>query len=409
MKKTITRTLSLILTAGLVLGLAGCGSSQDSSASQGSSDAAEAEAGGTIMYLSAQTNGHFYDRTETYLTAICDELGYDLNIVLGDSYNDAANNLQAVRNAMTDDTKGLIVSMDGGLSSIMEAYPDLYVVGYATDMSSVYGEDGTQTELLDNPNFLGTIVDGYADGSKLGQLYFDHCVEKGYRRIGVISFPSYAYPNLAAAADTFCALAAEYNETAAADDQFDIVENADGTQVTTLQFTSVDDAYFTSHTDLDAIVGCCAGNTFIYPKLKAAITNGTCSEQTKLVTGGFEAEEALVGDIGEDGCISMLQFSPNENPAYAIVMLDNAITGNLFEDQSNERVDSVKYILQSQEDVEMMMEKSFCWTGDVSLAALPVDTVVNELCKRNNPSATYEQLIDAIHSDDLTVDALYDK
>ena len=408
MKKKIFSAIALLLGIVMVFAMAGC-ASQGSSSTGDSADGAKAENLGAIMYLSAQANGHFYDRTEAYLKAICEKLGYKLNIVLGDTYNDAANNLQAVRNAMTDDTKGLIVALDGGVESIMEAYPDLYVAGFATDMNSVYASDGTQKALLDNPKFLGTIVDGYADGTKLGQLYFDHCVEKGYRRIGVVSFPGYAYPNLAAATDKFVELAEKHNKTAADGDKFDIVENADGSKVTVLQFSSIEDSYFTSHTDLDAIVGCCAGNTFIYPQLKSAISNNTCSKKTKLVSGGFEADDALVGDIGGDGCISMLQFSPNENPAFAIVLLDNAITGNLFDDQKNDRVDSIKYIIQSEEDVENVKTKSFCWTGDLSKAALPVDTVVNTLCKRNNSSATYAQLIEAIHSDDLTVEALKNK
>ena len=38
---------------------------------------------------------------------------------------------------------------------------------------------------------------------------------------------------------------------------------------------------------------------------------------------------------------------------------------------------------------------------DASLAQIPVDMVVNELCKRNNPDATFEQLQAVFHDDTL--------
>ncbi|MCR5614326.1 hypothetical protein, partial [Treponema sp.] len=92
----------------------------------------------TIMWLSNLSNGLQYETTVSYLTAICDKLGYNFSVVYGDMANDAAGNLNAVKNGMTSNVKGLIASQDGGILSIMEEYPDLYVCGMNTDMFSVY-------------------------------------------------------------------------------------------------------------------------------------------------------------------------------------------------------------------------------------------------------------------------------
>jgi len=69
-----------------------------------------AASGGTIMWLSNLTSGVQYETTINYLTAICKELGYDFTVVYGDSFNDAAGNLQPVKNGMRSDVVGLITS-----------------------------------------------------------------------------------------------------------------------------------------------------------------------------------------------------------------------------------------------------------------------------------------------------------
>lgn len=52
------------------------------------------------------------------------------------------------------------------------------------------------------------------------------------------------------------------------------------------------------------------------------------------------------------------------------------------------------------------MTKSFCGTGDLAQAQLSVADVLN-LCVRNNPDATYADLIAALHDEaTMSVDAL---
>ena len=203
--------VALLLCLCLCLGMAGVGSAE--------------EGLGTIMWLSNISSGIQYEATRDYLTAICDAMGYDFTIVYGDSFDDAAGNLTAVSNGMTSDTVGLIVSQAGGLASIMEQYPDLYVAGYNTDMTSVYNEGGANASVLENGHFLGTLCDGFADGAKMGGQYFDVVLEKGYKRISVVNFPGYAYPNQTAAVETFLAKLDEYNASAAEEDKITLVSD----------------------------------------------------------------------------------------------------------------------------------------------------------------------------------------
>ena len=356
--------------------------------------------GGTIMWLSNLTAGAQYDSAVAYLTELCNALGYKFTVVYGDGFNDAAGNLQAVKNGMTNDVVGLIASQDGGLQAIMEEYPDLYVAGYNTDMNSVFGEGGENAAVLENDHFLGTIADGHIDGADTAKCYFNQCVEKGYKKVALLNFPGFAYPNLEVAAAAFKGMVEEYNATAADEDKIEIVGD-----VTTLMFSPVEDSWFLDgdNGNVDAIMGFCAGIMFIFPQLTSAIANGMCNPAMKLVTSGFDTDASIIGSIGdsEGKVISCVTVSPAEDPAYALVLLDNAISGNQFEDLTVERIDAFEYIIDSDADIEAVMSKSLLGKPDASLAQIPVDMVVNELCKKNNPEATYEQLKAVFHDASL--------
>ena len=359
-----------------------------------------APAGGTIIWLSNLTAGVQYDSTVNYLTALCDELGYKFSVVYGDGFNDAAGNLQAVKNGMTNDTVGLIVSQDGGLQAIMEEYPDLYVVGYNTEMISVYNEGGENADVLQNDHFLGTIADGYIDGANTARIYFDICVERGFKKVAIVNFPGFAYPTSEQAAKTFVELVDEYNATAAEEDKMEIVG-----ETTTLMFTPLEDSWFLDgeNGQVDAIVAACAGPMFVFPSIVSAIGNGMCSPNIKMVSGGFDADASIVDSIGdsEDKIIASLSISPAEDPAYALVLLDNAITGNQYDDFAAERVDSFIYTIDTDAKIADVMSKSLLGTGDPAMAQIPVDMVVNELCRRNNPDATFAQLQEVFHDASL--------
>ena len=354
---------------------------------------------GTIMWLSNLSSGAQYDAAVAYLNALCEALGYnELLIVYGDPFNDAAGNLLAVQNAMTDDVVGLIASQDGGIGAIMEEFPELYVCGYNTDMRAIYGEGGVDAACLSNPKFLGSIADGYAHGHQMGVDYANAVIEMGYKKVAVVDFPEFAYPSQAEASASFMATIEEYNKTAS--EPIQVVG-----EKTTLMFEPLPDSWFLEEgrSDLDCIVAMCAGQQFVYPTLISAKTNGTCAAGTEMITGGFEADPNLTADVGEGRTVTRLQVSPMEACAYALVLIDNAVTGNLYADQNSACVDSGAYVIDSVADIDNVMTKSLMGTADVSLAHISVDDVV-ALCGRNNPSYTQAELVALIQS--LTPDTL---
>ena len=355
---------------------------------------------GTIMWLSNLSSGIQYETTRDYLTAICEKLGYKLTIVYGDMFNDAAGNLTAVSNGMTTDVVGLIASQDGGIAAIMEQYPALYVAGYNTDMTSVFTAGGANEAVLKNDHFLGTICDGFQDGADMGHQYFEVVKEKGWQKVSVVNFPGYAYPNQIAAVNAFMADVEAYNATA--ENKINVVSDP-----LTLEFQPLADSYFLEegHDDLDAIVAFCAGIQFVYPTLVTAKLNGFCDMRTQMITGGFDSNSDILADIGADKTICWICTSPAENPAYALVLLDNAINGKQYADFAVECVDSHPYVIDTAAEIEAATTKAMYGTGKVELAQISVEEVL-ALCLRNNPEATYAQLKELFHSEQVTVDWL---
>ena len=405
------KILALLLALVMVFALVACGNpgtEQPSGDPKPSTDPAPGssepaaptyEDMGTIMWLSNLTSGAQYDATVNYLEALCKALGYEFTVVYGDSFNDAANNLLAVQNGMTNDVVGLIASQDGGLGAIMEEYPELWVAGYNTDMRSVYTEGGENAACLSNPKFLGTIADGYGNGFFLGQLLAQQTIDAGHKKVAIINFPVFAYPNLTEADAGYRDAIATYN-AANPGSEIEIVGDT-----TTLMFEPLPDQWFLEegHGDLDAIIGLCAGVLFIYPTMVSAIANGTCSADTKLITSGFETDPDIVADIGENGRISSLLVSCAENPAYPLIMIDNAITGKVAAGSNNACIDSAPYLIDSAEDINNVMTKSMMGTGNVADAHLTVDEIV-ALCGRTNPNLTWEEVVAAFHA--ISVDDL---
>lgn len=401
------KILALLLALVMVFGLVACGTTDPGTESPNpgtstptdpSTPAAPTyEDMGTIMWLSNLSSGAQYDAAVNYLTAICGALGYEFTIVYGDPFNDAAGNLLAVQNAMTEDVVGLIVSQDGGIGSIMEEYPELYVAGYNTDMRSIYA-GGENAACLENNRFLGSIADGYAHGHQMGVDYANGVIQMGYKKVAIVDFPEFAYPSQAEAAASFMATIEEYNKTA--DEPIQVIG-----EKTTLMFEPLPDSWFLEEgrNDLDAIVAMCAGQLFVYPTLISAKTNGTCAERTQMITGGFEADASIIADVGEGRTITRLQISPMEACAYALILIDNAVTGNLYADQNNACVDSGAYVIDSIADIDNVMAKSLLGTADVSLAQISVDEIV-ALCGRNNPNYTQAELVALIQG--LTPDTL---
>ena len=418
-RSTWKKLLALLLALAMVFALAACGESGGNETqnpgnetqnpggnetqnpdNQGGGENNPPAAGGTIIWLSNLTDGPQYNAAVNYANAICAKLGYTFKVVYGDTFNDPTGNLSAVQTGMTSDVVGIISSQDGGIQNIMEEYPDLYVVGFNTDMAAVYGEGGPAAGLLQNDHWLGTIVDGHASGVDEAHEYSKVVIDGGYKKVATITFPAYAYPQHGVAADVFRADIEEYNKTAA-----EPIEIVGDNKV--LEFSPLEESWFMEgdNSDLDAIVGICAGTMFIYPTMKSAMANGLCSADTKLLTGGWDTSDDLIADIGGDGVIQRIRISPIENIAWSIVMLDNALQGKPYADFEPVRIDSLAYEIDSVEDVTNIMDHSLNGTLDPKYAQISLEDLETVLT-RYNPDATLAQLNDLFHSQQLTVDGL---
>ena len=349
--------------------------------------------GGKILFLVNSSSGPIYDFNIACMDMWTKELGYTYEIVYGDQANDPAGNLSAVKNAMTSDVVGLIMMQDGGVIDIMTEYPELYVAGYANDMASVFSEGGASAAAATNPKFLGTVAPGYASGADTGKMFAQAVIDGGYKKIAVAMFPSFAYPQYAVADKTIREEIATYNKTAS--EPIEIV----GDEATVLMFKPLDDTFFNEpqNQDLDAIVGLCAGQTFIYPTLANAIASGTASADTKLLTVGLDGSDDLVADVGT-GIVQNL-FLPNyEEIFYAIVMLDNAIQGKMYADFKAEVIDGVYVRMTSDAIMTDIEENSPLLSADMTKLSVSIEKG-KPFFTRYNPDATYTQLKEFMLSD----------
>lgn len=348
----------------------------------------------SIIWLANMSSGPQYEGAVNYAKYVAGSMGYDFKVVYGDSFNDPNGNLSAVKNAMTKDVVAVISSQDGGIQNICDEYPELYVCGYNTAMDAVYADGGTAAALKENDHFLGTITDGHYDGAVTGHQFAQAVIDGGYKKVATITFPGYAYPNLALADAVFRQEIEAYNETAS-----EPIEVIGESKV--LEFAPLDESWFleSGNNELDAVVALCAGTTFVYPTMKTAVADGACSENTKLLTSGFDTDESLLADIGGQGMIQYICVSPVENIGWSIAMLDKALKGEMYADYTaNERIDSLEYIIDSTEDVENVMSKSLLGTLDPADAQVSVEDI--QAC------TTYADLKALFMSEQLTVDAL---
>ena len=134
------KLIALLLTLALLMGLAVV--------------PASAESKGKILWLSNLNSGIQYEFYVAYWKMIAENLGYTFDVVYGDMSNDPAGNLKQVKNAYTSDVKGIIISMDGGVVNIMDEYPDMWVVGFFSDMDSVFEENGPSHDVMTREKFL---------------------------------------------------------------------------------------------------------------------------------------------------------------------------------------------------------------------------------------------------------------
>ena len=313
-----------------------------------------AQAEGKILYLSNLNSGAQYEFYVAYMNMMAKELGYTVEIVYGDSFNDPAGNLKNVKNAYTSDVVGLISCMDGGLINIMEEYPDMWVVGFFSDYDNVFNPGGTSEGILQKDHFLGLMGDNYISGVALGEAYAQEVIDRGYKRVSTCIFPVYAYPKHTVADKAFRDYIEKYNETAA--EKIELVGDA-----TVLNFSPLETNYFfeDGHDNLDCIVGFCAGTTFVYPTVVEAKAMGICKDDMQLITGGFDNDPDLMADCGDDKNIVRLTTAAFESIIWPMAMMDAAVSGKMYKDYPGvERMDSGIMVINSTAKFEAVINNS---------------------------------------------------
>ena len=341
------KLIALVLTLVMLLGIAAV--------------PASAEGKGKILYLCNLNSGAQYEFYVTYLNMMAKELGYTVEIVYADGFNDPAGNLKNVKNAYTSDVVGLIANQDGGLINIMEEYPDMWVVGFFSDFDSVYTKNengeyvGTSAGVLEKDHYLGLMGDNYISGVSLGEAYAQEVIDRGFKKVATCIFPAYAYPKHTVADAAFRAYIAKHNETAA--EPIEVVGEA-----SVLNFSPLETNYFFEDgiDQLDCIVGFCAGTTFVYPTVVEAKSMGICNPDMKIITGGFDNDPNLMADCGDDKNIVRLTTAAFESIIWPMAMIDAAISGNMYKDYpgNKDQLDSGIMVINSTEKFEAVVNNS---------------------------------------------------
>ena len=206
--------------------------------------------------------------------------------------------------------------------------------------------------------------------------------DKGYKNVGILVFPAFAYPNQMEVAKAFMAKIDEYNATAA--------EPITYYQPEELMFQPLADTYLAEHPDMDCLFSVAAGAGMVYPVLVA--NNRT---DVKLYTTGFEGTDDVTnfGSSG-NGCYSGALFSAPEAIVYPLCLLIDALNGVSYADMPEEPqvVDCMPLVVISEEAMQAVVDYSMYFNADYARAVIPGEQVKN-LCASYNPKATYADLV----------------
>lgn len=367
----------------------GCGSSSsDSNGNSGDSASSESTVAtkhhkiGVGLYTDS---GRGIDALKAYLDGISDTVDCEFVYTTLSTY-DEATNLTEVQNLISSGCDGLILTADMGSTAIKDECEaaGVYVAGFLCDYNQSYTT--AYDEVFGNEYFLGTVCDGWADASPYAEMVAEDVIENGYKSVGVIIFPDYAYPNQTEAANVFKEKIEEYNKTVDASEQIEVKEP------TVLNFAPLDATYFSENSDIDCLFSVAAGSTFVYPQMVAAGRTDIA-----LYTTGFEAtEDAENFRSSGNGCFKGTMCSGVEAIAYPLCLIIDALNGTQYADlPASERVDCSPIVIMSDEDMEKVKAGSIYYTADYANALITGEDIVN-MCASYNPDATYAQLVESI-------------
>ena len=335
-----------------------------------------------------QDSGPAVTATKAFLGGLEEELNCEFTYATLSQTDEAANKT-TVQNMISQGCKGLILTMDLGMSSIISECEKagVYVAGYLSDYET------TLNSIKDNEHFVGTVVDGAYNGTAWGEHIAERVISEGYKNIGMIKFPAFAFPHQNEMDEAFREKIAEYNKSAEVADKITVQKTT-----TELNFSPLDASYFSQNPNLDAIFAMCAGVDFVYPTMVSQ--NKT---NIKLYTAGFTTSETTLAEFGEGKCIQELVFSNVEAVTYPVVMLLNKINGTEFSDNpaQAERVDSSQIIIENAADLELVKTKSIYCNGNLEDAFLSASEVKALLAENGG---TYAKLVETVQS--MTIEDL---
>ncbi|HIQ98317.1 MAG TPA: sugar ABC transporter substrate-binding protein [Candidatus Scybalocola faecavium] len=400
--KNIQKLLSVTLAGVMVAGsLAGC--SSGGTATQGDTGAADTNSvqtgenidnSGTVEVKEHKIgiglytdSGKSVEALKAFLDGISETVGCEFVYTTLSTY-DEATNISSIQNLISSGCEGIILTADMGTQAIVEECQaaGVYMAGYLCDYNTSYTT--AYDAVFGNEYFLGTVCDGLDDPSPYGTMVAEDVIEKGYKNIGVITFPSYAYPKQANVDAAFREKIQEYNDSASEADQITVADTIE------LNFTALEDTYLSENPDLDCIFSIAAGAGNVYPVLVA--NNKT---DIKLYTTGFEGTDDA-DNFGSNGnqCYQGIMFSTPEAIVYPLCLIIDQLNGITYSDlpEEAEVVSCSPMIILSDEDLAKVEESSIYYTASYDDAFLTGEDVVN-LCASYNPDATYANLVDTIN------------
>lgn len=407
--KNLKKVIALLLVGVLLLGsFAGCGGSgagaggngetgnEAQGGNEGTKDADQPSDDGAGASVAVNKykigvahytdSGKGVEAIKAYCEGISKATGCEFVFTTLSTY-DEATNLTEIQNLISSGCDGIIMTADMGTTSIVKECEaaHVYLAGFLCDY--LQSDMTAHDEVFGSEYFLGSVADGYIDAAPYGERVAEAVIAGGYKNIGEITFPAFAYPKQADVIAAFNAKIDEYNATAADEDKITTVEPIE------LNFAPLEDTYLSEHPDLDCIFSVAAGAGMVYPVL---VANG--KTDIKLFTTGFEGTDDTdnFGTAGNQ-CYQGIMCSSPEAIAYPLCLLIDKLNGVTYSDLPEaEVVECMPLIMLSDEDMKAVVNNSIYYSADYSKALITGEDIVN-MCASYNPDATYAGLLDALN------------
>lgn len=371
------KIISILTVFLLVFGLTACGTK--TSTNEGNNEKKDLS-DVTIGIVGYSDSGTAYDSIVAVYNQISEATGIKFKYVKGSSFDESVN-VTAVQNLISSGCNGIIMTMDSGMASVMKEAnaAGVYVAGFLNSM------DQSFEKIKDDKYFLGTVSDGYLDGSKIGQKAAELVIRDKKRNVGVITYPHNYFPTHAQADKAFRAAIEEYNNKATETDKINLYESVQ------LSFKALEPTYFQKNSEIDGIFG--MGLTFIYPTM----VNSNI-ENVTLYSTGYDTAESYVKGF-ESGVIGMETCSNTEALVYPVSLIANAVKGKQFSDKpaSAEAVETNTVFLTSEDELNAFQTNAIYHSGDVSHSLLKDEDIKN-LMTAINENASYKDLVKTIQS-----------